>query len=304
MARRAKRTGSSSRKNRVSSSMENLKDRLTPSPTGQRILRGCGWFALIVAIGVGIGVGIPELESRAIARTRQVSVSNGVKVTFLKQPSLLRDRELQRLQDTVRAAVGERTSPLERDGLRDATVALEATGWFDRIDQVSWTAPGEIEISARYAIPVAVVRTRSGDMLVDTRGRRLPLTYDAGYAPLPVIKNPSQPTPANFGTPWPGGDVQAGIELLSVIHAMPWFEQVRSIDVGRFAAQDLLCLRTNVCTIVWGRRPGDPTIQEVPVEQKLDYLDYLHTQYGSIDAPCGHGEIDIRRDVVTSGSPT
>ena len=97
--------------------------------------------------------------------------------------------------------------------------------------------------------------------------------------------------------------MQAGIELLSVIHTMPWFEQVRSIDVGRFATSDLLCLRTNVCTIIWGRRPGDPTVQEVPVEQKIEYLDYLHNQYGSIDAPCGGGEIDIRRDVVTSGPP-
>ena len=34
-----------------------------------------------------------------------------------------------------------------------------------------------------------------------------------------------------------------------------------------------------------------------------NYLDYLYRQYGAIDAPCGGGVLDIRRDIVTSGPP-
>ena len=305
MARKSTRGRKSSKKKngRFSAWMSDFKAKLTPSPTVQTGARIFGWITLAVIIGLGFGIGLPELESRAVARSHNQIAQQGLIVEFINRPALLRDVELQRLIDTTQAAIGQDVSPLQREGLQMAREALLATGWFREIHQVSWRDHGVVEVDAEYSIPVAVVRTRSGDILIDDGGRRLPITYDAGYAPLPVIKNPTQPMPVGFGTPWLGGDVQAGIQLLEVIHREPWFDQVVSIDVGRFAQQNLLALRTRSCTVVWGRPPLDTSVQEVSVDQKIAYLTYLNQQYGAIDAPCGGGELDIRRDVVTSSLP-
>ena len=199
------------------------------------------------------------------------------------------------------AAIADNGSPLQADGLLEAAESLSATGWFEQVQQVRWLNDNSIAVMGTYVVPVAAVRTRAGDVLIDSMGRRLPITYEAGYAPLPIIKNPSQPTPRGFGTAWPGGEVQAGLALLQLVQDQEWFRDVDSIDVGRYSREEILGMRTSTCTITWGRPPNETTVQEVPTQQKLDYLDYLHRQYGAIDAPCGGGELDIRRDIVTSG---
>lgn len=281
-----------------------LYERFGPSETGVRVLRVMGWTVLVVGIILGAMIGLPELRSRAIARDLQFRPAQGIEVEFLGRPAILQGAELTRLVDTVRAAIEDRGSPLQTGGLHEAAEALAATGWFEHVEQVHWQNDNSIAVEATYVVPAAVVRTRAGDVLVDTMGRRLPITYDAGYAPLPLIKNPSQPMPRAFGTLWPGGEVQAGLDLLQLLSTLPWFKQVDSIDVGRYRNEEILALRTRTCTITWGRPPGATTVQEVPTQQKLDYLDYLYRQYGAIDAPCGGGVLDIRRDLVTSGAPS
>ena len=262
-----------------------------------------GWTALVVAIFLGTMLGIPELRSRAIARDIAMASTQGVQVEFMNRPIILSGEELQRLKDTVIAAIGDTHSPLQQPRLLDAAEALMATGWFEDVTQVRWQNDNSIAVMGTYVVPVAAVRTSSGDVLIDSKGRRLPVTYEAGYAPLPLIKHPSQAMPRGFGTPWPGGDVQAGLDLLQLINGRDFFADVISIDVGRYSRHEILALRTASCTIIWGRPPNETSVQEVPTQQKLDYLEYLHRQYGAIDAPCGGGELDIRRDIVTSGPP-
>ena len=278
-----------------------MVERLTPSDTTRKILRGVGWTCLTITILVGAMIGIPELRSRAIARDLAFHANSGIVIEFMNRPAIIDGAELERLNYTVVASLGETTSPLQHGGLPAVAKALQATGWFEQIEQVNWTNEGSIEVHGIYATPVAVVRTQSGDVLIDSQGSRLPVTYDAGYAPLPVIKNARQPVPTSFGSPWLGGDVQAGLALLQVIYERPWFTQVMSIDVGQFSSDGTLAMRTDDCTILWGRSPEVQTVQEVSTEQKIDYLEFLNDQYGAIDAACGGGELDIRRDVVTSG---
>jgi hypothetical protein len=302
--RKARRRGRSTRRtSSFTDAWSDLVDRLMPSENGMRVIRVMGWTAVIVAAVLGVMIGMPEMRSRAVARDLQLASPEGIDVKFFERPAVLEGDELTRLVETVRAALGERKSPLQPGGLREAAEALSATGWFERVNQVRWMNDNTIAVHGSYVVPVAVVRTADGDVLVDTMGRRLPITYDAGYAPLPLIKNPSQLMPRGFGTPWAGGEVQAGLALLQLINKLPWFQQVDSIDVGRYSREQILGLRTRTCTITWGRPPDETTIQEVPTQQKLDYLDYLHRQYGAIDAPCGGGVLDIRRDIVTSGPP-
>ena len=306
MARSTKKRSTRGRRtkkktSRIAEGWNGMVERLTPSETTQKVLRGVGWSCLVLTIVVGAMVGIPELRSRAIARDLAFHANHGIVIEFIDRPSIIDGAELERLNYTVVATLGDATSPLQHGGLPAVAEALQATGWFEKIEQVNWTNEGSIEVHGIYATPVAVVRTRDGDVLIDSQGSRLPITYDAGYAPLPVIKNARQAMPTSFGTPWLGGDVQAGLALLKVMYERPWFSQVKSIDVGQFSTNGTLAIRTDTCTILWGRSPEIQTVQEVSTEQKIDYLEFLNDQYGAIDAACGGGELDIRRDVVTTG---
>lgn len=294
---------SKKKSNRARAKWKGLVGAAAPSAPVRRVFRAIAWTGLLTGVALLALIGLPELRNRAIARDLIRTPEAGVGVSFVNRPALLEGAELDLLVATVRSAVGERTSPLLHGGLQDAAAALRATGWFSSSPQLRWRNDNSIEVDGAYVLPVAVVRSAGADVLVDTQGRRLPLTYTPGYAPLPVIRGAAQPSPNAFGVPWTGGDVQAGLALLNLVHTQPWFDSVRAIDVARFQREGLLALRTLRCTIIWGRSPTDTTVQEVPVQQKLDYLDYLFRQYGAIDAACGGGELDIRRDVVTAGVP-
>ncbi len=52
------------------------------------------------------------------------------------------------------------------------------------------------------------------------------------------------------------------------------------------------------CEIVWGRGPGDDIAGEVSTDQKLQYLDYHHSEYGHIDRGFPR-RLDISGPVVT-----
>ena len=303
MARSKRRLKKKKATGRLTSLWQRLIDWVTPSPTTTRVVRAFGWTALLTSVVLLAVIGVPKLHARAIARDLNQVTAEGVRVTFVNPPSVLDDLEISTLAATVRKSIGENTSPLMRGGLDAAAAALQVTGWFESIHQISWLNDGSIEVNAEYVTPVAVVRDSSGDVLIDSQGRRLKKTYSAGYAPLPLIIHASQAAPAGYGERWLGGDVQAGLALLQRIQGEAWFKQVVSIDVQQFKHQRLLALRTRACTIMWGHSPDDSTVQEVPVQQKLDYLAYLYHQYGAIDAACGGGELDIRRDVVTAGAP-
>lgn len=303
MPRTTSRSKTKKKTGRTASRWHALIERSTPSPTTLRFMRAFGWTSLLTGVILLAFLGIPALQARAVARTIAATAPEGVRVVFVDPLSVLDDTELAKLTTTVRRAMHEHASPLLRDGLDATPQALMATGWFESIHQVAWRNDGAIQVDAEYVVPVAVVRTARGDDLVDSHARRLDMNYRAGYAPLPLIIHASQPAPDGFGATWLGGDVQAGLALLGRIQGEPWFKQVASIDVGRFQNEGLLALRTLSCTIIWGRSPDNATVQEVPVHQKLDYLTYLFRQYGAIDAACGGGELDIRRDVVTTGAP-
>lgn len=304
MPRTKSRSKNKKKTRTLASRWHSTVERCTPSPTMLRVMRAFGWTSLLTGAVLLAWLGLPALQARAIARTVAATPPEGVRVVFVDPPSVLDDDELRKLTTTVRRAMREHASPLLHEGLDATPEALMATGWFETIHQVAWKNDGSVHVDAEYVVPVAVVRTARGDDLVDSQARRLDLTYRAGYAPLPVIVHASQPAPDGFGETWLGGDVQAGLALLRRIQGEPWFKQVAAIDVERFQNEGLLAFRTHSCTILWGRSPDQATVQEVPVHQKLEYLTYLFRQYGAIDAACGGGELDIRRDVVTTGAPS
>ena len=85
MARKSTRGRKSSKKKngRFSAWIGDFKAKLTPSPTVQTGARIFGWITLAVIIGLGFGIGLPELESRAVARSHNQIAQQGLTVDFI-----------------------------------------------------------------------------------------------------------------------------------------------------------------------------------------------------------------------------
>ena len=287
-----------------SSRIEALKNALVPGPTTLIVVRVAGWLLLIAAVTSGLVIGIPELEQRAVARDLQSS--KDLTIEFQGAPDWFRiDRSLPlELEGIVINAVGaERRSARIRDGLIDAHAALEASHWFESLDQLRWIDADTIRVEGRWVRPAAVVYAKidgeDKDVLVDVRGHRLAYAFEPGTArDLPRIKGADRGQAPPVGEPW-GEDVVAGIVLHEAIAARPWSDQIQIIDVSNHRNPKRgLVLRTNGCSIVWGRSPDDPSPSEVPTAQKIEYLDYYVREFGDFDEHCAGGEFDARPDML------
>lgn len=272
------------------------------------VLRTVGWLGVVAALVWAIATGVPELERRAAARDLDRTTS--VEVVFVDEPSWFRsDPDLvPQLVGTVQAALGGgRVATADRTGLMAAQESLRASGWFESVHQVRWDAVGRVVVEADWVVPAVVVRAKldgeSSDVLVDRRGRRLPYAFEPGTAlAMPRLLQPARSTAPAVGEQW-GSDVDAGIALHALLREQSWYEQVRAIDLEGFRGRDGLVLRTDDCSIVWGRPPGENSLAEPPASDKIRYLDALVAQYGRIDTHCLGGRISLPADVVTYRAP-
>lgn len=308
MAKRApsKRSKTSGRRKTASgtSRLEALQETLTPGPATKTAIRITGWLALAAGVTTGLVIGIPELEQRAVARDLQST--NDLTIEFQNAPDWFRiDRTLPReLEGIVINTVGDqRRSARIREGLIEAHAALEGTHWFESLDQLRWIDADTIRVEGRWVRPAAVVYAKidgeNKDVLVDVRGHRLAYAFEAGTArDLPRIKGADRSLAPPVGDFW-GDDVVAGIALHDAISDRDWSKQIQLIDVSNHGnSKRGLVLRTNGCSIIWGRSPDDPSPSEVPTAQKLEYLDYYAREFGDFEEHCAGGELDARPDML------
>jgi hypothetical protein len=221
-----------------------------------------------------------------------------VTVRFVHRPAWMSDAELEPLAELVADPL--RGSPLQRGNLAAAREALLRSGWFEEVRQVRRTGGDEVEVDGVWTTPFAVVREGGYDHLIDLHGRLLPRCYRPGTTPRSLIRieSASQPRPAEYGTPWPGDDVQAALAVARLVDSRPWRPQVAWIDLSEVPKDGCIRLRTSrACAIRWGRAPGREGASEVPARQKLEYLDWLHQHYGRIDAGCEE-QLDLLSDYV------
>lgn len=267
-----------------------------------KMIRPAAALLAVCGLIAAWALGVPRLEAYASGHLRSVGPAqpNGQEppfsVRFVSFPAWAHgDLEATLLQ---RAAALLAQDPLRRDDLVAVRESLLATGWFEQIDQVRRTREGLVEIDARFAEPVAVVRDKEArrDYLVDSRGRLLPGSFPAGEAAgLVVVIGVRASRPASAGRSWQGQDLEAALSVLRLLRPRPWADQVARIEVTH-EAQELHLISDRGCTIIWGRPPGVPHAGEVTPTRKLQYLDYHHREYGHIDRSMS--ELDIRGDVV------
>ena len=267
--------------------------RLTP-PQLKRGMLVAGWTALLVGVGAAWSMGVPRLEAYAADRI----VTHHVEIEFIGARAWLLENESIHRQLEVAVLQHLRGTALEADSLHAARAALEATGWFERVDQLVRTDLGRIEVHGVYMQPFAVIRNGFGHHVVDRQGRILPKQLPLDQTvDLPSMSGVRFGRPDALGSVWPGTDVAAGLRLIEVIDRQLWSHQVSAVDVSEYTSNQSLWLRTKRGgRIQWGRSPGEERGAEVPTEQKLRYLDELFARSGSIDGL--RSELHIMHDRV------
>lgn len=302
----ARSTSKSSRSN--SKSSRSLADRFDAlraslSASGPRFSSMVAVAFLLVCGGL-LWWGVPKLRDRLDAGN--LPVAGAVVVDYHAAPPWFDGLRREEVSRQVERAVGSASS-FDPHRLAKAKDALMTTGWFRSIEQVSLTDHGGFLVDASFVEPFAVVRHAEQDYLVDRAGRLLPMQWPAGHRPAAphyvAIVGASQAPRTEYGEPWPGKEVAAGLALATELAAQRWFPLVAAIDVSGFdqanPAQGTLSLITaRGGRLVWGRAPDARSAAEVPTESKIQTLDFLFARFGHLDN--GGGRIlDLRGDVVT-----
>ncbi|MGP1272796.1 MAG: hypothetical protein ACTS22_05640 [Phycisphaerales bacterium] len=224
-----------------------------------------------------------------------------------------------RLDDEAQAIVAREGGPLSVRVLDELGVWMRGTGWAREVRRVARTRSGAISIEVSWHQPAAVVRQGAREHVLSADGRRLPLAWPAGTSAMPAITGAEHATPAAdvpAGDRWPDAEVQAGVDLLTVLHrelgddeniGPRGFDQVRAIDVSKYRTlQQLVILTDRDTRIVWGRAPGDPVQDIVSTAQKLSRLANLrnHPDYGRrIDAGMAYLDLSSGPILVDQRAP-
>ncbi|MEM8756376.1 MAG: hypothetical protein AAGF47_01165 [Planctomycetota bacterium] len=280
--------------------------KMQESPTG---IRSLPWRRIgSIALGVGgfavVAAGLVAAESRAAAMvgtgTPQVRYQwaeartgdqDGVWPPISAQIELL---------DEAHAAAARSGGAFSGRTLTAVAAVLEQSGWVDHVRRVIRSDDGSIDVSAKWRRPAAVVLQSGREFAVSRGVRRFPIEWPAGSSGLPAVIGARAATPGRDvvpGTVWPDFDVQAGVELINLLHdelgpdpvlGERGFDQIVAVDVGRYTTLRQLRIRTDTgSTIVWGRSPSDPVQDVVDTPTKLRRLANLraHPDYGRrIDA--------------------
>ncbi|MHC4995479.1 MAG: cell division protein FtsQ/DivIB [Planctomycetota bacterium] len=213
------------------------------------------------------------------------------------------------ISDHLRVIVSEKVTddPFDQQSLKNAANAMAINPWVRHVDRIIRRPGGVIEVRAIYRKPVALIETSEGYHLVDQKGVLLPARYDhraVAQLRMPVLRGVmlGQPVP---GVVWPGGDVQAGLELARHIAPQKWAGQVRAIDVANYSGrsqpgQPHLILLTENGQVRWGRAPGDEQYFEPPAQTKLNHIRNILHSFPTIDA--GGRTVDVFGDQVLINS--
>jgi len=261
----------------------------------RRTARAAVTAIVLIGLAVGAYFGQDYLKQRVTAQQATL-----VSVQLQDVPAWLGESRAVDIERTVAAIVDP--DPLHRGSLERAAEVLADNAWIEKVRRIERGFDGRVLVHLRYREPVALVGARDGFHLVDARARRLPGVYPYEQVEslgLPAITGVRAAPPAE-GQAWAGQDVQAGLKLAMLLSDTPWAAQVRSVDVANHAGRadrsyPHLSVLTRRGTVRWGRTPGEESIYEPPVDEKLAMLERIAESYrGSIDA--GGRVVDVFLD--------
>lgn len=198
-------------------------------------------------------------------------------------------------QDLVAIASKELVQdPFSQASLERTRRALLATGWFARVRTIERLPGGRVQVIGDWRVPAAVVRHKGKDILVARGGEplKLPARTPVAAGTLAVIMNPhSGPSfdaqgQLAYGLPWPGGDVQSAIDLLTSVRSMPESKRLKGVDLASYMDKGHLTLVTDTGSrIVWGSAPGEVAPGEVPADRRMGRLKDILAQRFDAEQP-------------------
>lgn len=198
--------------------------------------------------------------------------------------------------------------PFDREALDRVRARLESTGWLKGITMLRREPGGVVRIAGDWRAPAAVVKQGRDVFLVARGGELLQLPKNTPLKPgaLFTVHNPFADPPTDprtgkliYGKAWPGGDVQAAINLLANLHDIPGSSQIAGVDLAGYMKSGKLVIVTDHDTrIVWGSAIDETVPGEVkPEVKKARLIEFVKTN-GRIDAGQRRIEVYSQRPFV------
>ncbi|HEY7089284.1 MAG TPA: hypothetical protein VH518_14400 [Tepidisphaeraceae bacterium] len=280
----------------------------------KRIRRGVFHFlGAILLVGL---LSVGYLHLRRYVEREVVFPEHPPRVVLKNRPSWMSDARAIQIINSIRPAGTH--SAFDRQLLVDTAAILQQNPWVKQVRQVRRAygeKPGDtLEIDCDYRAPIALVHWKDYYWLVDGEGVKLPEQFIESQLPrimigpdrrlnLRIIEGVTQ-APVESGQVWRGDDLAAGLDLVKILYAQRYAEEIVKVDVANFGgridpkeAQIDLVTRYDT-QIRWGRPVNAKDFfVEVSASQKLKYLEEIYNEFHRVDG--GRPWIDIRFDRIT-----
>ncbi len=282
--------------------------------------RSFWWAHLLAVIALIVGVGLAARASKRYIDNKVDKQTAPPTIVFKDRPAWMSDVLFAQIAAGI--APDKARSTFDHDLLVETVEKLKSNPWVATVREVrrgfTKTAGDTLEIDADFRTPAALVRWGEYYSLVDGKGVKLPEQYPRNMATrivhgadgrvnIRVIEGVYNPPPEP-GKQWRGEDIQAGLQMVKLLHDEPFAQDVLKVNVEnvnrRISAKDpQIVLKTRYGTEVrWGRPiAATDFFMEVSPDQKLSSLRQIFAQYGRIDAK--QPWLDLRFDKITYPTP-
>ncbi len=183
--------------------------------------------------------------------------------------------------------------PSDLDLPAKAAAKLAQSVWVKRVlpAGVVNNYDGTLSIRCEFREPIAAVSTGGVLVRVDEQALVLPGKLLLSGVPVGKYKTILGVTsePPDPGQVWDSPDLLAAVELLSFIQDRPFSREITAIDVSNYnGRQDVskphIVMFTDQRTVLnWGRAIGTEGRIEVDYQQKLQHLEGLFAEHGSLN---------------------
>lgn len=196
---------------------------------------------------------------------------------------------------------------LDSDVLEQTAQAFALHPWVAKVVRASKSYPATLRLELRYREPVAMIDVSDGLFPVDVEGVLLPSeAFSADQAKIyPRVDGIRSRPAGTAGMPW-GDPLVTGAAKIAVALQRHWQAlHLDSIEVGKWNvvgntdAELFYLLSKGGTRIVWGRPPGTDHPGEISADEKIARLTRYLAEHGSLEAPDGPYELDLRhwRDI-------
>jgi len=188
----------------------------------------------------------------------------------------------------------------DQEALSRAALALERTGWLRPGVVVRRRADASIDIDGQWRAPAVVIQRNGQHYLGAIAGEllRVPAELDLERTTMFRVLNPYSEAPKDkmgdlaFGEKWPGGDVQAAINLLDKIGDLDESKFIIGVDVREYMRSGHLLIITDAGGVIdWGSAIGETAPGEVTIEDKISHLRRVLRPGQRLDTQAGRIEI-------------